>query len=228
MVAGKSVALLWEPHPEMKGPAETDEWDSILKKVYECARLCTYRAALTIGSTKYYSEFGSVDVLLIGVDTDLFKPCIDKQEGRAKFGLPQDVEIGFWGGTAHPIRGFDRLIDYSRSNPEIEWVCAWEDEGEVRGLPGSHNYTHIDQKLLSELLGCCDFFLSTGAPASFFMIEWEAMACGLPVRIRDDATNRRDFIPSSNPREDVFDKKWDRKTAKSIWGKYLEKRGITW
>ena len=227
-VAGKSVALLWELYPEMKEAFHSDKWDGILDKVFESAKLCTYRTVPTSGSARYYKEIGSIDILPIGVDTDLFKPSKNKSEIRAKYDLPQDREIGFWGGTTHAMKGFNRLEEYSRSNPDIFWVCVWKWSHEAGNLPGARNYIQIDQKKLSELMGCCDFALFTGSLSSYFMIEWEAMSCGLPVRFHDSPTYPRDFIPSNNPRDDVFKNKWDRITVKKTWSNYLERRGITW
>ena len=86
-------------------------------------------------------------------------------------------------------------------------------------MPGAHNYTLVDQQQLSELMACSDFFLCCGLLRPFFMVEWEAMACNLPMVILDDM--KKDFVPSANPREDIFRLGWDRKTAIKTWKKYL-------
>jgi hypothetical protein len=59
------------------------------------------------------------------------------------------------------------------------------------------------------------------------MAEWEAMACDLPVLLADDHLVK-DFVPSSNPRDDVFKMGWDRKAAKQLWSGFLERRGVEW
>jgi hypothetical protein len=227
-VAGKSLALLWELYPEMKVVFQSNEWDHILAKVYECAKLCTYRTAPTMGSAKYYKDIGVTDLLPIGVDTDLFKPAEDKWGLRQKYGIPQDAEVGFWGGTTHPMKGYDRLFEYAKQHPEIHWICIWKWREEAGNLQGAHNYVQVNQKMLSELMGCCDFALFTGRLSTYYMIEWEAMATGLTVRFCDDIMFPRDFTPSSNPRDDVMRYKWDRRSAKKIWAEYLEKRGVSW
>jgi glycosyltransferase involved in cell wall biosynthesis len=227
-VAGKSLAVLWELYPEMKVVFQSSEWDHILRKVYEAAKLCTYRTVPTVGSIRYYEEIGSVDILPIGVDTDLFKPAADKEKVREKYGIPLDGEVGFWGGTTHAMKGSTRLFEYAKQHPEINWVCVWKWKQEEGKLPGAHNFTQVNQKTLSELMGCCDFALFTGRLSSYFMIEWEAMSCGLPVRFNDDIVFPRDFMPSLNPRDDVFRFKWDRKSAKALWAHHLEERGVTW
>jgi hypothetical protein len=227
-IAGKSVALLWELYPEMKVVFKSDEWDHILAKVYESAKLCTYRTAPTPGSAKYYKDIGSIDLLPIGVDTDLFKPAENKVALRQKYGIPLDVEVGFWGGTTHPMKGSKRLFEYAGLHPEIHWICVWKWKEEAGSLPGAHNFIQVNQTTLSELMGCCDFALFTGMLSSYFMIEWEAMSCGLPVRFMDDIFFPRDFLPSPNPRDDVMRLKWDRNSAKETWKNFLEQRGVTW
>jgi hypothetical protein len=59
------------------------------------------------------------------------------------------------------------------------------------------------------------------------MAEWEAMASNLPFRLIGNSSNV-EFIPSANPRDDVFAKGWDRMSAKKKWETFLDKRGIKW
>jgi glycosyltransferase involved in cell wall biosynthesis len=226
-IPGKTVALLWELYPEMREVFNVTTWDARIDKVYDCAKFCTHRTVSSPLAAKYYTEYGSADVLPIGVNTDLFKPGKDKDALRKKFGLPPDREIGFWGGTTHPMKGYSRLLEYAKSHPDIYWIVVWKWDMEADNFPGGHNYVKISQEMISDLMNCADFILFTGLLRSYFMLEWEAMACDLPVRLFDPLLER-DFIPSNNPRDDVFRNKWDRKSAKTLWSTYLEKKGVTW
>jgi len=76
-IPGKQVALCWELYLDMKEEFQTSQWDSVIDKVKECARYSTYRTVATDSTTRFYQEFGSVEIIPIGVDTDLFKPLGD-------------------------------------------------------------------------------------------------------------------------------------------------------
>lgn len=224
--AGKSLALLWELYPEMKACLESAEWDGRIEKTNECARYSTYRTAASKLVIPYYGAYGVVDILPIGVDTDLFHPMSGKPALREKYGIPQDREVGLWCGTTHPMKGFDLLRSYAAQNPDIHWVVVWKWSAEAGNLSGAINLTTVSQQALSELMNTADFFLCTSQLRPYYMVEWEAMACNLPMRVigRGD----KDFVPSQNPREDVLAHHWDRPTAKKLWAQYLESKGVSW
>jgi glycosyltransferase involved in cell wall biosynthesis len=92
-ITGKQVALCWELYPEMKRVFHSNQWDNVLSKVYQTARYSTYRTVATQFSVKDYEIFGSVDIIPIGVDTNLFKPLHEKETLRNKYGIPKDKRI---------------------------------------------------------------------------------------------------------------------------------------
>ena len=224
--AGKSIALLWELYPEMKEQLESTQWDAILATIYECARFSTYRTVASHLMVPFYERFGTVDVLPIGVDTDLFRPLPEKEALRDKYSIPKGRTVGIWCGTTHPMKGFSRLVEYASLYPNIYWIVIWKWEREAAFMPGASNFTKVPQKTLCELMNAADFFLSSSILRSFFMVEWEAMACNLEMRFLDNL--QKDFVPSHNPREDVFRLGWDRKSAKKLWADYLTRKGVTW
>jgi glycosyltransferase involved in cell wall biosynthesis len=224
--AGKSIALLWELYPEMKGQLESTQWDAVLARVYECAKFSTYRVVASQLMVPFYERFGTADVLPIGVDTDLFKPLPEKNALRDKYNIPKDRKVGIWCGTTHPMKGFPRLVEYVHLNPDIYWIIVWKWELEAGHLPSASNFIQVPQQTLCELMNAADFFLCCGRLRPFYMVEWEAMACNLPIRILDNM--QKDFVPSSNPRDDVFRLHWDRKSTKKLWADCLAKKGITW
>ncbi|MEM2899304.1 MAG: hypothetical protein QXT63_00785 [Thermoplasmata archaeon] len=224
--AGKSIALLWELYPEMKMQLKSNEWDARIEKTFECAKFSTYRVASTRFTVPFYEQFGRVDILPIGVDTDLFKPIDEKKNLRKKYNIPREKTVGVWCGTTHRMKGFDRLKEYAEKHPEIYWIIIWKTPAEAGHLPGAKEYVQVTQPVLSELLNCADFYLSCSLLRPFYMVEWEAMACNLEMRILGDI--EKDFVPSSNPRNDVFAHGWDRKTTKKLWSEYLKRKGISW
>lgn len=197
VIGGKKVALLWELYPEMKARGFGGD-DAKITRMKECAAASDVRA---ITSPLMYEFFdGDLTVLPIGVDTDLFRP-MDKAEMRSKHGVP-DGRVGFWCGTDHPMKGRDRLNSYGPQHPEVRWITVSKNEC-------------LPQTQLAELMNCADFALFTGRLRPYFMIEWEAMACDVPVV--DVSGCERDFIPGAHPREDVMRLGWSRHQAKEQW-----------
>lgn len=224
VMPGRTVALLWELLPEMKVIFKTSEWDEKLAAIYRCASQATYRVVASTLCVPYYSQFGSVDVIPIGVDTEVFKPIADKGALRDKYGLPRNRRIGIWGGTTHPMKGYQRLKQYAAENPDIYWVIVWKQPSDAGHLEGASNFTQVSQPILAELLSASDFFLCCGMLQPFYMIEWEAMASNVPMVILDSM--RKDFIPSDNPRDDIFRLGWDRGAVRKSWEAYLTRKGV--
>lgn len=225
-VAGKQVALCWELYPEMRELFGSTFWDERLAAVYETARYATYRVVPSTETSQYYERFGTVTPIPIGVDTERFAPIPDKEALRSKFGLPENREIGVWAGTSHPMKGFARVVEYARAHPEVHWVIVSKSEEEAVRLPGATNLVRVDQLTLSQLINCGDFFLATNLLTPFSMVEWEAMACDASLRIIGE--NRREFLPSPHPRDDVLRLGWDRPAAKNAWERFLGEHGVSW
>jgi glycosyltransferase involved in cell wall biosynthesis len=222
-IPGKQVALCWELYPAMRDRFGLSEWDAKIAKVHECAAGATYRTVASELSVAEYARHGSVDIIPIGVDTDLFQPLGDKAALRAKHGLPLDREIGVWVGTAHPMKGYALLQSYAAEHPDVFWVVICKTQAEA--VPCA-THVHASQEVIAELMSAGDFFLSTSLLRPFFMAEWEAMACDIPMRLIGDTG--KEFVPSEHPRDDVLSRGWSRHAVKSDWGAYLSERGVTW
>jgi hypothetical protein len=219
--ASRTIGLMWELYPEMRAMLGGNDWDGIISRINNCAQHCARRVVSSRLAVDFYTPFGTVDVLPIGVNTDLFRPMPDaKRALREKYGIDQTKRVGFWMGTSHPMKGFDRLLEWKQSNPDVEWIMVWKHKGDGNRIPGPHHYEFIPQEQLAELMNCADFFLSCGRLRPFFMVEWEAMSCNLPMVIVGDL--QKDFVPSSNPRDDIFRLQWDRHSAKELWRKYIQ------
>lgn len=225
-IEGKQVALCWELIPQMKDFFGSDQWDNLLAKVYETARYSTYRTVATQASVQDYQKFGSVNVIPIGVNTELYKPLELKDSLREKYHLPKNKQIGIWIGTCHPMKGYDELLKYASNHPEIHWIVIWKWEQETLRMKGASNFVQIPQQQISELINAADFFASTNKLESYFMAEWEAMACDITFKLIGN--QNREFIPSEHPRQDVFDRGWDRLSVKKQWEQFLVERGIKW
>ena len=222
-----TVALLWELYPNMKERLATNQYDLIINNIMNCGRNAVRRVVASKLMVNYYKDLGKIDVLPIGVDTEIFKP-LDKVSMRNKYGIPLNKKVGIWGGTNHKMKGFNRLTEWnSHKNEDFFWIIVWKcneekDREDLLQLDKVKYFTKIHQQQLAELFSCADFYLSSGLLDPYYMIEWEAMASNLKI-IQSDLNMKKDFTPSLNPREDVFRLKWDRKTAKITWENYLNK-----
>lgn len=225
-IEGKQMALCWELYPDMKKEFDTEMFNMRLEKVMNAAKYSTYRSVATEESVKNYKKFGSVEVIPIEVDTDLYKPLKNKLELRKKYKIPLDKKVGIWIGTTHPMKGFSNVIKYANLNPDIHWILIWKWEMEALNVENATNFVQIPQKQICELLNCADFFLSTSQLKPYYMAEWEAMATDIPFVFYGN--KEREFIPSDHPREDVFKKGWDRKSVKKQWINFFEENGIKW
>lgn len=225
-IQGKQIAYCLELLPQMKEQWHLDMWDEKLKKVNECARYSTYRVVATEESVKDYEKYGTVDIIPIGVDTDVYKPLNDKENLRKKYNLPLDKKIAVWIGTCHPMKGYDRLLMYASQHPEMHFICIWKWEPEATRMEDASNFVQIPQAQINELLNAADIFLSTSYLPSFYMAEWEAMAADIPFEIIGD--NRKEFMPKQHPRQEIFERGWDRKSCKKQWEEYFKQRGVKW
>lgn len=223
---GKTVALLWELYPEMKEKLHSSDWDNKLSTIYKCAKYSTYRTVASRLALAPYQDYGTVDVIPIGVNTDLFRPIENKDALKDKYNIPKNKRVGIWCGTLHPMKGYSKLLEYAKSNPDIHWVIIWKQQSEAGYMEGATNFTLVPQDVLAELINMADFYLCCGLLSPFFMIEWEAMACNVPMVIPDGI--QKDFTPTDNPRDDIFSHGWDRKSVKRKWEDYLAQRGIEW
>lgn len=225
-IIGKQVALCWELYPGMRDRFGGSLWDEKIARVLETARYATYRTVASSLTTHDYEPYGSVDIIPIGVNTDLFRPLPDKAALRAKYGLPADKEVGVWIGTAHPMKGFSLLLEYAAVHPDIHWVTICKTEAEAVSMPGATAFIHASQQMSCELINAGDFFLSTSLLRPYYMAEWEALACGVPMRLI--GVPNKEFVPSRDPREDVFAMGWDRPSVKRTWEEFLRLRGVRW
>lgn len=224
--ADRTVALLWEQHPEMRREVAKlcgKSWNAEIGRLHAAAIACPRRTVASPILADDYSEHGPIDVLPIGVDTDLWRPVKSEQERqdiRERHGIPTRVRLGFWGGHSHPMKGWDLVQRYAADHPDTWWVVAFKRPRDKRPhqLPGL-TVAGVSQIRLAELMRMCDFALFTSRLRPYAMMEWEAMSCNLPVVNIGHA--EREFTPGPDPRNDVLDRGWDRHSAKATWLEYL-------
>jgi hypothetical protein len=216
----KTIACCWELYPEMKALLGGSEYDRTINKTYQTASDCSRITVASRFSVPYYEHCGQVDILPIGVDTNLFREYAPEGKAMCRecHGIPFDAEVGLWVGTTHRMKGFDRVQEYANKHPAIFWIIVFY------GTPGKFvgngkQYNFVQQTKLPELMNCADFQLCTSRLRPFFIVEYEGMACNLPQR--NISGLDKEWDGSINPRESIFLNHWDRNTAKTNWLNYI-------
>jgi len=208
---GRKIALCWELYPEMKRQLQSNQWDKKIALTYEAAQSCDETVVANIHSQELYGG----TILPIGV-ADVFQPALGKLDS---YNIPLDKRVGMWCGTDHPMKGFDILQTYMKENPEIYWIIVWKDRHFPKIEYNGQSHARVNQQTLADLMNCADFFADVSRLRPYYMVEWEAMACGLPLKKIGET--KREFQPSSCPVADVIMRNWTRVDAKRIWQKYL-------
>jgi hypothetical protein len=223
---GTKVACCWELYPEMAFFMGDKGAIGAVETTHKCVEVCRYMSTHNRFSREYYQgkfpdRTGMEKLLPLAIDTDFWAP-LDKAFCRRRHGIPVDATVGFWSGTTHPMKGFDQVVEYAKANPEIYWIIAWKrpiDAGDASMLK-CRQYRGVNQQVLRELMNCADFGTLAGRLRPFVIVEWEQMACDLPML---DLTGlEREFVVSDHPREQVFQHRWDRHQAKEDWIEFIE------
>jgi glycosyltransferase involved in cell wall biosynthesis len=224
-----AFCLAWELYCEMRIMLNSNQWDTIIQTTDACAKTSSQILVATDFAKDHYSKHGIVSKMPLGLDTSVFSPLSDvKYVLKQKYNIPFNKKIGYWGGTSHVMKGFDRLIDYATNNPDIFWIIVWKQRGEEARVPSNiqcTTYVHIPQAQINELMNCSDFFLCTSRLRPYYMTELEAMSAGLPFVFTE--TIEKDFVPSANPRDDIFRYGWDRNSVKNKWTELFKNSGLT-
>ncbi|MFA5366484.1 MAG: hypothetical protein WC333_00980 [Dehalococcoidia bacterium] len=217
------IALCWELYPEMKKVLGGNQWDGFIQKTYETAKHSDRITVASKFSIPFYEQFGKVDILPIGVNTDLFKPYSDEEKYKLKlkYNVPLDKEVGFWCGTMHPMKGIQNFQKYANENPNIYWIIVWyPSQGSFIGYCQQH--VLVNQQKMAELMNLADFQLSASLLRPYYIVEYEGMSCNL--KQRKIVNIEKDFEVGDNPRDAIFEHKWDRIAGKKLWEDYVNSK----
>lgn len=215
------IALCWELLPEMKIVLNDNSWDAIIQTTYETAKNSNRIVVASRFSVPYYEKYGKVDILPIGVNTDLFREYSEEEKYnlKIKYNIPLDKEIGFWCGTTLKMKGFQNVQKYANENTNIYWIIVWYSHNTGRFVGYGQQHYQINQQIIAELMNCADFQLSASILRPYYIIEYEGMSCNL--KQRKIVNIEKDFEVGDNPRDKIFEMNWDRRTSKKIWDNYI-------
>jgi glycosyltransferase involved in cell wall biosynthesis len=125
-----------------------------------------------------------VQVVLNGVDTQLFRPIADRNLLKEQWQIPQKALVGIYVGRWDLTKGCDILEPVIRNTPEVYWILALSPGGfpcPLQGVAGVIIKEGLTQDRLVELYSLADFMLFPSRYESFGYAIVEAMACELPV-----------------------------------------------
>ena len=131
-----------------------------------------------------------VDVLPLGVDTDLFSPAARDPGYRAELGLPGQGPLLAYAGRIDNEKRADRLLAMLRLlPPEMGAALVMVGDGKLRGrlqaeaagLPVAFVGFESDRRRLARALASADLYVSAMADETFGISVLEAQAAGLPV-----------------------------------------------
>ena len=133
-----------------------------------------------------------VDMMELGVDTQMFSPAKADPEYRAKLGLPGEGPLLVYAGRIDNEKKADRLIAMMRHLPrELGAALVMLGDGKLRdelmdqaaaeNLPIAFPGFVENREDLARGLASADIYVSAMADETFGISIIEAQACGLPV-----------------------------------------------
>jgi glycosyltransferase involved in cell wall biosynthesis len=124
------------------------------------------------------------------LDTKLYKPLLESEEIRSKYGISLDKKIILFGaadtGTENKNKGFRFLLESLEKLSRDKYCLAvFGNSGKSEELPDGFEIRPLgyisDEHKLVELYNMADVFVTPSLQESFGYTACEAMACGTPV-----------------------------------------------
>jgi glycosyltransferase involved in cell wall biosynthesis len=131
-----------------------------------------------------------LDVMDLGVDTDIFDPARRDPGFRARLGLPGTGPLFIYTGRIDNEKRADRLIELMRRLPPgLGAGLVMVGDGKLRarleqeaaGLPVAFTGYIAERHAIAAALASSDIYVSAMADETFGLSVIEAQACGLPV-----------------------------------------------
>lgn len=129
--------------------------------------------------------------VLNGVDGAVFRPPADRAAVRARLGLSRPTLL--FAGRLAEKKGVPLLLQAAPLMPECDLVLCGQDMERLAGealAPNVRIFGKRDQVALAEWYGAADALVLPSTGEGFPLVVQEALACGTPVIVGDEPTNR--------------------------------------
>lgn len=199
-----TITLLWELYPEMSLRLGTSFKKK--EKLIKASLVSRWATVPTHYCRAFYAR--NVEVMPIAVDSDIFCPPLNKMKLRKDLGLNPEGKYVFWGGGSHEMKGRDLRDNWLDSHKDYTLLFADKDNP-------------VSQEKVAQLMQASDGILNTSRLVPLFMIDWEALACDLPII--EGGGVKRDLPLSYSSRDYVKKSGWFRSDAISMWSEYIDK-----
>ena len=178
----------------------------MLRALASAARVFSVAEALKRHVVSLGADAGKIEVVGNGVDTEIFRPE-DKQQARARLGIPLQAKVLISVGGLVERKGFHRVIELlprlCREFPDLVYLIVGgpSPEGDMReelkrqvkrlGLQQHVRFLGVVPPTdLRFPLSAADVFVLATRNEGWANVFLEAMACGLPVITTDVGGNR--------------------------------------
>jgi putative colanic acid biosynthesis glycosyltransferase len=125
-----------------------------------------------------------INIIPNGIDTDIFKPVLNKESLRIKYNLPVDKKIVLFSASNlnDKNKGIGHIIDAAKllNNENLFFVGLGN--GEIKEVPNLITLGYIyDRDKLTEIYSLSDIFCFASSVETFLLSAAEALSCGVPV-----------------------------------------------
>lgn len=131
----------------------------------------------------YLGKF-KISTIFNVVDTDIFKPVLDKNSLRVKFSLPEDKKIITFSASNlnDSSKGINYIIEAAKILENKNYLFVGMGKGKIEGKSNIKTLGYIySKKDLAEIYALSNLYCFASAAETFLLSAAEALSCGIPV-----------------------------------------------
>jgi putative colanic acid biosynthesis glycosyltransferase len=125
-----------------------------------------------------------INIIPNGIDTDIFKPVLNKESLRIKYNLPLDKKIVTFSASNlnDKSKGIDFIIKSAEILKDKNFLFLALGKGKIENHSNIKSIGYIyDKNQLSEMYALSDIFCFASSAETFLLSAAEALSCGIPV-----------------------------------------------
>ncbi len=143
----------------------------------------------------FLSKF-KINVIFNSIDTEIFKPAVNKEELRVKHNIALNKKIILFSASNlnDKSKGVDYIIKTAELLEDKDYIFIGLGAGKIRLSKNVKTLGYIYDKLkLAEIYKLSDIFCFASAAETFLLSAAEALSCGIPV-VGFDITVVRELV----------------------------------